>query len=198
MVGPGAVAENGGSAFVYSSAPHAIRAVRQVDYAGPVFTRDGREQTMPLSLVGLDGPRAPDLVFSLAWSDEEVNGVMGAAAGTFSKLVVDHGTISPFDLRNTLVVQGPDFRAGWRDPVPVGKVDICPTLTHVLGLDAGTRCDGRVLSELLRDGAPDAPAWHSHEETTSFSARGHECLQRVRFDQVGAASYVGSGTVEAG
>ena len=35
------------------------RKVRSLDYAGPVFTRDGREQTFPLSLVGLDGPRAP-------------------------------------------------------------------------------------------------------------------------------------------
>ena len=196
QVGRAAVAENGGSTFVYSSAPAAIRAARQLDYAGPVFTRDGGEQSMPLSLVGLDGPRAPDLVFSLAWSAEEVDGVTGTAVGTFSKLVVDHGTISPFDLRNTLVVHGPDFRSGWRDPVPVGNVDICPTLTHVLGLDAGTPCDGRVLLEALRDGDPQPPAWQTREEVVAFSARGQDWRQRVWFDQVGTASYVAGGTVE--
>jgi arylsulfatase A-like enzyme len=196
QVGPGAVAENGGSTFVYSSTPAAIRAVRQLDYAGPVFTRDGGGQSMPLSLVGLDGPRAPDLVFSLAWSDEELDGVTGTAVGTFSKLVVDHGTISPFDLRNTLVAHGPDFRGGWRDPVPVGNVDICPTLTHVLGLDAGTPCDGRVLTEALRDGDSQPPAWQTRQEMVSFSARGQEWLQRVWFDQVGTASYLAGGTVE--
>jgi arylsulfatase A-like enzyme len=196
QVGPGAVAENGGSTFVYSSTPAAIRAVRQLDYAGPVFTRDGGGQSMPLSLVGLDGPRAPDLVFSLAWSDEELDGVTGTAVGTFSKLVVDHGTISPFDLRNTLVAHGPDFRGGWRDPVPVGNVDICPTLTHVLGLDPGTPCDGRVLTEALRDGDSQPPAWQTRQEMVSFSARGQEWLQRVWFDQVGTASYLAGGTLE--
>jgi hypothetical protein len=171
--------------------------VRQLDYAGPVFTRDGQQNTLPLSLVGLDGPRAPDLVFSLAWSDEEVQGVAGGAVGTFSKLLVDHGTISPFDLRNTLVAHGPDFRIGWRDPAPVGNIDICPTLTQVLGLDAGTRCDGRVVSEALRDRGLEAPSWRSREEATPFSARGQDWIQRVWFDQVGTTSYVAGGTVEA-
>jgi arylsulfatase A-like enzyme len=197
MVGPGTIAENGGSAFVYSSAQQAIRAVRQLDYAGPVFTRRGRHQTMPLALVGLDGPRAPDVVFSLAWSDEEVEGVSGAAVGTYSKLVVDHGTISPFDLRNTLVAHGPDFRTAWRDAMPVGNIDVCPTLTYVLGLDPGTQCDGRVLWEALRDGAQHAPAWRSHQEVVSYSARGQEWLQRVWFDQVGSTSYLAGGAVEA-
>jgi phosphonoacetate hydrolase len=195
-VGPAVVAENGGSAFVYSSATSAIVAVRQLDYAGPLFTRDGREQTLPLSLVGLDGPRAPDLVFSLAWSAEEVDGVAGGAVGASSKLVVDHGTISPFDLRNTLVVHGPDFRTGWRDPVPVGNIDVCPTLTYVLGLDEGTRCDGRVLSEALRDGVPVAPSWRSHEEVIAFSARRQDWIERVWFDHVGTTSYVTGGSVE--
>ena len=193
----GAVAENGGSTFMYSSASSAIRAVRQLDYAGPVFTRHGQQDTLPLSLVGLDGPRAPDLVFSLAWSDEQVHGARGAAVGTFSKLVVDHGTISPFELRNTLVAHGPDFRVGWRDPAPVGNIDICPTLAQVLGLDAGTRCDGRVLSEALREGGPQAPDWRSCEQATAFSARGQDWIQRVWFDQVGTTSYVAGGTLEA-
>jgi phosphonoacetate hydrolase len=197
-VGSGMVAENGGSTFVYASAEAVVRAVRELDYAGPVFTRGAEGHSMSLEMVGLDGPRAPDVVFSLAWSDQQADGVTGAAVGTFSKLVVDHGTISPFDLRNTLVVQGPDFRTGWRDPAPVGNVDVCPTLTHVLGLDPGTQCDGRILREALHDAAGQPPAWQSHEELTSFSARGHEWVQRVWFDQVGTASYVAGGTVAAG
>ena len=177
----GATVENGGSAFVYSPDPAAVRAIRQLDYVGPVFTRDGSEQTLPLAL-GLDGPRAPDVVFSLAWDAGEVDGVAGSAVGTLSKLVVDHGTISPYDLHNTLVAQGPDFRAGWRNPAPVGNIDIAPTLTHLLGLDAGTPFDGRVLTEALRDGTPEASAWKTEEELVSFTARGREWLQRVWFE----------------
>ena len=74
--------ENGGSTFVYSADPAAVAAIRRLDYVGPVFTRTGSDQTMPLSLVGLDGPRAPDVVFSFAWDAGEVGGVAGSAVGT--------------------------------------------------------------------------------------------------------------------
>src|SRR5207247_11262024 len=91
----------------------------------------------------------------------------------------DHRTSSSFERRNTLVCQGPDFRSDWRDPAPVGNVDITPTLAHVLGLDAGTPCDGRVLAEGLRDAPSEAPAWQLREETVSFHARGAELVQRL-------------------
>jgi arylsulfatase A-like enzyme len=134
-----AVAENGGSVFVYTSdVAAAVGAIRTFDYVGPIFTRDGTAETFPLALVGLDGPRAPDIVFSLEWSDRAAKGVPGVAAGTNSKLAVDHGTISPFELHNTLVCAGADFRVGWRDPAPVGNIDIAPTLTHALQLAPGT------------------------------------------------------------
>jgi hypothetical protein len=147
-------------------------------------------------MAGLAGPRAPDIVFSLAWSDERIEGVAGAAVGTHGKLVVDHGTISPYDLRNTLVIHGSDFRSGWRDGAPVGNIDIAPTLTHVLRLDNGTSFDGRVLSEALRDASPDPPAWRTSEQSVSFSARGKEWTQRVWFEHVGSTSYLAKGAVE--
>jgi predicted AlkP superfamily pyrophosphatase or phosphodiesterase len=197
LLADGAVAENGGSVFVYTSDPHAVAAIRTLDYAGPIFTRDGREQTFPLALVGLDGPRAPDIVFSLAWSDTAVEGMPGVAVGTHAKLAVDHGTISPFELRNTLVAEGPDFRAGWRDPLPVGNVDIAPTLTQVLRLAPGTPFDGRVLEEALRNTPTDEPAWKTREEQLSFNARGQSRVQRVWFDCVGPAEYLAGGLVEA-
>ncbi|HLZ29630.1 MAG TPA: alkaline phosphatase family protein [Chloroflexota bacterium] len=195
----GVTVENGGSAFVYSSDVElAVAAIRQLDYAGPVFTRTGSDQTMPLSLVGLDGPRAPEVVFSLAWDAGHVGGVAGSAVGTHTrtKLLVDHGTLSPHDLRNTLVAQGPDFRVGWRNPAPVGNIDIAPTLTRLLALDAGTPFEGRVLAEALRDGAPEAPAVQSTDATVAFAARGREWVQRVWFESVGATTYVAGGAVE--
>jgi arylsulfatase A-like enzyme len=190
-----AVAENGGSVFVYTSDPTAVAAIRTLDYVGPIFTRNGRDDTFPLALVGLDGPRTPDIVFSLAWSDKAVGGVPGVAVGTQRKLAVDHGTISPFELRNTLVCAGPDFRVGWRDPAPVGNIDIAPTLTQLLGLPAGTPLEGRVLHEALRDAPPDAPVWETRDEVAAFDARGAAWTQRVWFDCVGAHRYVAGGAV---
>jgi predicted AlkP superfamily pyrophosphatase or phosphodiesterase len=196
LLSDGVAAENGGSTFVYSSDPGVVAAIRQLDYVGPVFTRDGRDQTFPLSVVGLDGPRAPDVVFSFTWSDAQVGGVPGTAVGTHGKLVVDHGTLSPYELRNTLIVQGPDFHDGWQATAPVGNIDIAPTLTRILGLDQGTIFEGRVLTEALRNGPFDEPAWQTHMEAREFSARGREWVQRVWLEQVGSTVYTARGTVE--
>ncbi len=197
MLSNGRVAENGGSTFVYSRDPNAIAKVRSLDYVGPVFARDASSDTLPLSLIGLDGPRAPDIVLSLAWSDDEVDGVPGSTVSSSSRLRVDHGSISPHDLHNTLVAAGPDFRSGFRDPLPVGNIDICPTLTHLLGVDEGTACDGRVLTEALSANAAVAlRPWQTIEQAVAFKARGRDWVQRVWFDQVGSASYLAGGSVE--
>jgi arylsulfatase A-like enzyme len=193
----GAVAENGGSVFVYTSDPAAaVGAIRTLDYAGPIFTRDGVAHTFPLCLVGLDGPRAPDIVFSLEWSAKTAGGVPGTAVGTNSKLAVDHGTISPFELRNTLICAGPDFREGWQDPAPVGNIDIAPTLTHLLQLAPGTPFDGRVLAEALRAAPTDAPEWTTRDEAVNFVARGSEWTQRVWFERFASHEYLAGGLVE--
>ncbi|MBV9578993.1 MAG: alkaline phosphatase family protein [Chloroflexi bacterium] len=192
----GAAAENGGSVFVYSSDADLVSAVRRFEYVGPIFTADGRDGTFPLSLVGLDGPRAPDAVFSFAWSADVVRGIAGTATGAASKLVMDHGSISPYDLHNTLVMQGPDFRSGWRSPVPVGNVDVCPTLTHVLGLEAGSDVDGRVVSEALATWQGADPEWTTLEEIAPFAARGRQWQQRIWLDRIGEKRYLAGGTVE--
>ncbi|HEY3059375.1 MAG TPA: alkaline phosphatase family protein [Chloroflexota bacterium] len=196
LLSSGVAADNGGSAFVYCSEPDAVNAVRSLDYAGPVFTRDGAMGTLPLELVGLDGPRAPDIVFSLAWSDEMVDGLPGTAAGSHGRLLVDHGTISPYDLRNTLIAQGPDFRVGWRDPLPVGNIDIAPTLTHLLDLDPGSAFDGRVLTEALHDGPDAALSFQSVDHTAPFQAHGRDYIQRVTLEHVGQTLYVARGSID--
>lgn len=209
LLGSGGVAENGGAAFVYSSDGSIVPALRQFDYVGPIFTSDGRDETFPLSLVGLDGPRAPDVVFSFVWSSDAVSGVPGTATGSASKLMMDHGTISPYDLHNTLVMNGPDFRVGYRNPAPVGNIDICPTLSDVLGLDPGPAgVEGRVLRECLPDHALPStsgrgrggdglePIWDFWEQSRTFDARGRTWRQRLWFDRVRETSYLAGGTVE--
>jgi arylsulfatase A-like enzyme len=191
----GAAAENGGSVFVYSSDPSAVTAIRQFEYVGPVFTADGRDGTFPLSLVGLAGPRAPDIVFSFVWSDDPVGGVPGTAFGCASKLVMDHGSISPFDLHNTLVLNGPSFRIGFRNMAPVGNIDVCPTLCHVLGIPPDPGVDGRILHETLRDPAAEAE-WDTVEEVREFAARNREWRQRVWFERTNSTAYLAGGTVE--
>jgi hypothetical protein len=116
--------------------------------------------------------------------------------GTNAKLAVDHGTISPFELRNTLIVEGQDFRVGWTDPAPVGNIDIAPTLIQVLRLASGTPLDGRVLDEALRNAPPDPPVWTTREQTLSFNARGSDWTQRVWFECFNSEEYLTGGAVE--
>ena len=192
----GGVAENGGAVFVYSSDPAAASVIRQFDYAGPIFTRTGADGTFPLSLIGLDGPRAPDVVFSFNWTAGIADGLPGGATGTHGKLVVDHGSLSPFDLHNTLVMAGPEIRTGWKNPAPVGNIDICPTLTFLLQLEVGSEMDGRVLSEALRGARETSPDWHSSEVTERFTARGRTYVQRLWLDHIGTNSYARGGKVD--
>ena len=196
LLASGGVAENGGSVFVYSSDATAVEAIRQFDYVGPVFTSDGRDNTFPLALVGLDGPRAPDAVFSFAWSSDALHGVPGTAIGSNAKLVMDHGSISPYDLHNTLVLSGPDFRRAYRNLAPVGNIDVCPTLTHLLGLPGDSALDGRILAETLRDSEAPEPDWDTVQEERQFTARGRDWRQRVWFERAASTSYLAGGTVE--
>ena len=93
-------------------------------------------------------------------------------------------------------MQGPELRLGWRDPLPVGNIDICPTLTHVLQLDPGSSMDGRVLSEALGSVKDCSLAWKTVEQIQTFAARGRFWRQRLWFDSVGASAYLAGGTVE--
>src|SRR5438045_4495318 len=60
-----------------------------------------------------------------------------------------HATLSRFDMHNTLIAAGPDFRRGQMDDLPTGNVDLAPTILRILGIKAAQEMDGRVLSEAM-------------------------------------------------
>ena len=63
-----------------------------------------------------------------------------------------HGTSSVYDIHNTLIASGPDFREQTVSTVPTGNVDLAPTLLHLLGLPTAATMTGRVIHEALRKG----------------------------------------------
>ena len=67
----------------------------------------------------------------------------------------NHTSLSRFDMHNTLIAAGPDFRKGWTDPVPSGNTDVAPTVAAILDVPNDPPMDGRVLAEALRDGPED-------------------------------------------
>jgi predicted AlkP superfamily pyrophosphatase or phosphodiesterase len=142
------------------------RLVQARDWGGVVFTpalapgdhRGVVEGTFALELIHEAGPRGPDLLFTFPWtSDSNTFGVRGTdlacVSGGARLYASDHGSMSPWNVRNTLVAWGPDFKRGVTAPAPAGNVDVTPTILALLGLDT-SGCDGRVLHEALADG-PD-------------------------------------------
>jgi arylsulfatase A-like enzyme len=69
-----------------------------------------------------------------------------------------HGGASAWEIRNTLIVQGPGIVAGQRVGLPSGNIDLAPTVLSALGLTAPDSMSGRILHEaLVGDTASDEP-----------------------------------------
>ncbi|HZO29712.1 MAG TPA: alkaline phosphatase family protein [Chloroflexota bacterium] len=111
---------------------------------GPVV--DG---TLPMSLIQVDGPLAPDLLVTLSWSDDlNDRSYQGVSYGVGSNRA-SHGGASAWEIRNTLIVQGPGVRSGIRSSPPSGIIDLAPTVLSMLGLTVPESMVGRVLHEAL-------------------------------------------------
>jgi hypothetical protein len=86
-----------------------------------------------------------------------------------------HGAIARENTYNFMAAQGPDFRAGFRDALPVGNADLVPTIAAILGWEwpAHGQLAGRVLEEaLLRPTSPAAAgeARRTHERCRAIAA----------------------------
>jgi arylsulfatase A-like enzyme len=66
--------------------------------------------------------------------------------------VAGHGTSSPYDIHNTLIAAGPDFKEHVTSTVPTSNVDLAPTILKMLGLPVPASMTGRVIEEGLRSG----------------------------------------------
>jgi predicted AlkP superfamily pyrophosphatase or phosphodiesterase len=152
----------GGVVYVKDHEPEKIRRIvelfQRTDWIGAVFTRaksPGSPEgeiagTLSYDLLKWDHERAGDILVSANWSDEKNdNGFPGKTGQTG---VAGHGTTSPYDIHNTLIVGGPSFKKQIRNNNSTGNVDIAPTLCALLGFDPAPSMQGRVLREILADG----------------------------------------------
>ena len=150
--------------------------------------------TLPMSLSGGDGPRAPELAMSLGW-DSRSNGAgyagfahsTGGAPG-----LGQHGSMSRHEMRNVLIARGPKFRRLSRVTSPTGNVDIAPTVLRLLGLPIPDDMDGRILVEALV-GSPDSVEWVSEAHTAERSLDSVRYCQQVLVSKVGETVYLDEG-----
>ena len=141
------------------------------DWVDVVFTASaGRgdphgwvDGTFSLELINVaNAERGADVVVTFPWtSGQNPYGVPGtdisvtdAASGTPPRLAADHGSMSPWNVRNTLFAWGVDLKRGVTVRTPAGNADVVPTILALLGIADAGRIDGRVLTEALASG-PD-------------------------------------------
>jgi hypothetical protein len=161
-----------------------------------IFSKVAVDGTFPLkeALVD-DGKGAPDVLVSMRWSDGKNDwgapGLLTVAEG--KRGAGSHASLSRYDLHNTLVAQGPDFKRGFVDELPSGNVDVAPTVLAILGVTPPKPTDGRVLSEALVASQLEVPTPEQKtlESTRDLGFRGwHQSLTR---SQVGSVIYLDEG-----
>ena len=83
-----------------------------------------------------------------------------------------HGTSSPYDIHNTLIAAGPDFREHGTSTVPTANVDLAPTLLKLLGVAVPASMTGRVIEEAMRTGPALASVRVEHSTETAKTPDG--------------------------
>ena len=184
------VVSNGGSDLIYLGDPddaalatRVVEAVTREDYAGGVFVNDrlgAIPGTLPMSAVGLVGAAvtpSPSIMvsfrsFSTGCANPEL---CGAEVGDTDLQQGQgiHGTFGRQDTHNFMAAIGPDFKAGFHDPAPVGNADIAPTVAKLMGINlgGGGKEAGRVVAEALTGNAAP-PRLESHVTRSTAAANG--------------------------
>ena len=164
------VATNGGSDLIYlpkgdkKLAERTIKALLEQDYVSGLFVDDklGRfPGTLPMSQIGLKGKAVtptPSIVVNfrsyVEGCDEPSNCSVEVADTVLRQGQGMHGSFGRGDTLNFMAAIGPDFKAGYTDPLPVNNADVGMTIAQLLGLHPANAggLTGRVMSEALPNG----------------------------------------------
>jgi hypothetical protein len=145
----------------------------------------------------LDAPTAPDIVLSLRWnSDRNKYGIPGqidSESADYGPGQGMHGSLSRFDMHNTCVAAGPDFREGLEDDLPSGNIDIAPTVLWLLGVQPRQKLSGRLLTEALVEPPAPAPARQALHFEAEYRAGAFVWRQYLECSTVGGAVYLDQG-----
>ena len=164
------VATNGGSDLIYlpnndkKLADRTIKALLEQDYVSGLFVDDklGRfPGTLPMSQVNLKGKAVtptPAITVNfrsyVAGCDEPTNCSVEVADTVLRQGQGMHGSFGRGDTMNFMAATGPDFKAGYVDPLPVSNADVGMTIVQLMDLHpvAAGGLIGRVMSEALPHG----------------------------------------------
>ena len=195
------VVGNGGTILFYviehdrEVAARLVEWLQRSDFAGVICAREKFEGAFPLETVHANTADAPDVMVSLRWNNK------ANRFGTPGQIVSDsargpgegtHATLSEFDVHNTLIAAGPDFRQRATTSLPSSNVDIAPTVLRILGLESPQKFDGRVLAEAMDERAGKVEALSKTIQATRKFPSG-EWQQYLRTTLVGETVYIDEG-----
>ncbi len=198
------LAANGGSVLFYvvghdkKLIRRLVEFLQQSDFAGVIFTKEPMEGTFGLTQALIQRGDAPDVVMAFRWTDlQNQFGVTGEIDADWQRAAWKgtHATLSRFDMHNTLIAAGPDFKRGQTDDLPTGNVDLVPTILQILGIKVPHQMDGRILSEAVA--APTSLLPAPKPETKSIEARkdfpSGTWRQTLKISRVGSTIYLDEG-----
>jgi arylsulfatase A-like enzyme len=195
------VVGNGGTILFYvidhdrDVAGRLVGWLQHSDVAGVIFAREKFEGTFSLETVRANSPEAPDVIAALRWNPKTNRfGIPGQIVTDNARPAGEgsHASLSEFDVHNTLVAAGPDFRKAEMTSLPSSNVDIAPTVLHILGLEAPHKFDGRVLVEAMEEKAERIePLTKTMQANRKFP--NGQWQQHLRVSLVGETVYIDEG-----
>jgi arylsulfatase A-like enzyme len=172
-----------------------VEWLQHSEFAGVICARENFEGTFSLETVRANSPEAPDVMVALRWNSKPNR------FGTPGMIITDngrragegsHASLSEFDVHNTLIAAGPDFRKGITSSLPSSNVDIAPTVLSILGLQPPGKFDGRVLAEAMEEKAERIePLSKTIQATRKFPTG--EWQQHLHVSLVGETVYLDEG-----
>jgi arylsulfatase A-like enzyme len=201
------LAGNGGTVLFYVTGHDTtvtrrlVEFLQQSDFAGVIFTKQPMEGTFGLEQTKIQSDQAPDVVMAFRWDGSKNQfGIPGMIDGDWQRAPGKgtHATLSRFDMHNTLVAAGPDFRRGDTNNLPSGNVDLAPTILQILNIKSPEKMDGRILSEAMTFATTSQKPETKRIEATKHFGSG-TWRQSLQISRVGSTIYLdeGNGTFVA-
>ena len=169
-----------------------MKALLEQDYVSGLFVDDSLGKipgTLPLSQIGLKGAAitpVPAIVVNfrsyVAGCDVPTNCSIEVSDTVLRQGQGMHGSFGRGDTMNFMAAIGPDFKAGYVDPLPVSNADVGMTAAKILGLKQkpNGRLIGRAMTEAMPNGAtPKASSDTIKSEPAANGLRTVLALQRV-------------------
>jgi arylsulfatase A-like enzyme len=138
------------------------------------------------------------VIVSLRWTadrnDYGAPGYVTSSGGTRGKGT--HGSLSRYDMNNTLVASGPDIKKGLINEVPSGNIDLAPTILWLLGVPQVNPMDGRVLHEALVPSKEAPPKVNVKKLEATREVGLFRWKQYLQFSEVNGVVYFDEGNGE--